>query len=67
MWHFDAGSGAVHPINIACRSTGHQSARTERRRLRSAGFTQIELIATSERGRPILHCRKASSEYGRSR
>jgi predicted Ser/Thr protein kinase len=41
---------------------GHQSARTERRRLRSAGFTQIELIATSERGRPILHCRKAPSE-----
>ncbi|MCE3249917.1 MAG: Protein kinase domain, partial [Geminicoccaceae bacterium] len=37
---------------------GHQSARTERRRLRAAGFTRIELVATSERGRPILHCRK---------
>ena len=38
---------------------GHDSARTERRRLRKAGFTRIELVATSERGRPILHCRKA--------
>jgi predicted RNA methylase/predicted Ser/Thr protein kinase len=37
---------------------GHDSARTERRRLHAAGFTRIELVATSERGRPILHCRK---------
>jgi predicted Ser/Thr protein kinase len=37
---------------------GHDSARTEWRRLRRAGFEQITLAATSERGRPILHCRK---------
>jgi SAM-dependent methyltransferase/predicted Ser/Thr protein kinase len=36
---------------------GHDSALVERRRLRAAGFTTIELVATSERGRPILHCR----------
>ena len=38
---------------------GHDSAATERRRLRAAGFTRIELVATSERGRPVLHCRKS--------
>jgi hypothetical protein len=37
---------------------GHDSSRTERRRLRQAGFTEIDLIDTSERGRPILHARK---------
>ncbi len=37
---------------------GHESARTERRRLAAAGFTAIELIHSSERGRPVLHCRK---------
>ena len=37
---------------------GHASARTEWRRLRAAGFETITLIATSERGRAILHCRK---------
>jgi len=37
---------------------GHDSALVERRRLRAAGFTTIELVATSERGRPILHGRK---------
>jgi SAM-dependent methyltransferase/predicted Ser/Thr protein kinase len=37
---------------------GHDSARTERRRLAAAGFTAIELIYSSERGRPVLHCRK---------
>ncbi len=37
---------------------GHDSARTERRRLRAAGFDQIVLVDTSERGRPILHCRR---------
>jgi predicted Ser/Thr protein kinase/SAM-dependent methyltransferase len=37
---------------------GHDSARTEARRLRGAGFGSIRLVATSERGRPILHCRK---------
>jgi len=37
---------------------GHDSALVERRRLRAAGFTTVELVATSERGRPILHARK---------
>jgi predicted nicotinamide N-methyase len=37
---------------------GHDSSRTERRRLRQAGFTEIELVDTSERGRPILRARK---------
>ena len=37
---------------------GHDSSRTERRRLRQAGFTEIDLIDTSERGRPILRARK---------
>jgi SAM-dependent methyltransferase/predicted Ser/Thr protein kinase len=37
---------------------GHASARTEWRRLRAAGFETITLIATSERGRAILHCRR---------
>jgi hypothetical protein len=37
---------------------GHDSSRTERRRLRQAGFTEIDLIDTSERGRPILLARK---------
>ena len=37
---------------------GHDCALVERRRLRAAGFTTIELVATSGRGRPILHGRK---------
>jgi hypothetical protein len=37
---------------------GHDSVRVERRRLRAAGFTALELIATSERGRPVFRCRK---------
>jgi SAM-dependent methyltransferase len=37
---------------------GHDSTRTERRRLRAAGFAEVALVATSERGRPILHCRR---------
>ncbi|MGH6913830.1 MAG: methyltransferase, partial [Geminicoccales bacterium] len=37
---------------------GHDSARSECRRLRAAGYQSIRLVATSERGRPILHCRK---------
>ncbi len=40
---------------------GHDSARTERRRLAAAGFTAIELVHSSERGRPVLHCRKGPS------
>jgi predicted Ser/Thr protein kinase/SAM-dependent methyltransferase len=39
---------------------GHDSARTERRRLAAAGFTAIELVRSSERGRPVLHCRKGA-------
>ena len=37
---------------------GHDSSRTERSRLRQAGFTEIDLVDTSERGRPILRARK---------
>ena len=37
---------------------GHDSARTERRRLCEAGFTAVDLIDTSERGRPLLLARK---------
>ena len=37
---------------------GHDSGRTEWRRLRNAGFGEITLVDTSERGRPILHCRR---------
>jgi predicted Ser/Thr protein kinase len=37
---------------------GHDSSRTERRRLLQAGFTEIELVDTSERGRPLLRARK---------
>ena len=39
---------------------GHDSARAEARRLRAAGFGSIRLVATSERRRPILHCRKGN-------
>jgi hypothetical protein len=38
---------------------GHDSSRTERARLREAGFPEIELVDTSERGRPILRARKS--------
>jgi hypothetical protein len=37
---------------------GHDSSRTERSRLRQAGFSEIELVDTSERGRPILRARR---------
>ena len=37
---------------------GHDNSRTERSRLRQAGFTEIDLVDTSERGRPILRARK---------
>jgi hypothetical protein len=37
---------------------GHDSSRTERDRLRRAGFAEIDLVDTSERGRPILVARK---------
>jgi SAM-dependent methyltransferase len=37
---------------------GHDSSRLERERLRRAGFAAIDLIDTSERGRPILLARK---------
>ena len=37
---------------------GHDSSRTERQRLLQAGFTEIDLVDTSERGRPLLRARK---------
>ncbi|HEX6110738.1 MAG TPA: methyltransferase [Geminicoccaceae bacterium] len=37
---------------------GHDSSRTERQRLLRAGFTEIDLVDTSERGRPLLLARK---------
>jgi trans-aconitate methyltransferase len=37
---------------------GHDSSRIERARLREAGFTEIDLVDTSERGRPILLARR---------
>ena len=37
---------------------GHDSASAERRRLRQAGFAAVDLIDTSERGRPLLLARK---------
>jgi hypothetical protein len=37
---------------------GHDSSRVERGRLRQAGFTEIDLVDTSERGRAILRGRK---------
>jgi Phosphotransferase enzyme family len=37
---------------------GHDSSSTERRRLLQAGFTEIDLVDTSERGRPLLLARK---------
>jgi SAM-dependent methyltransferase len=37
---------------------GHGSSRIERCRLRQAGFTEIDLVDTSERGRAILRARK---------
>jgi predicted Ser/Thr protein kinase len=37
---------------------GHDSGGTERRRLMQAGFTEIDLVDTSERGRPLLLARK---------
>jgi hypothetical protein len=36
---------------------GHDSSWTERQRLRQAGFTEIDLVDTSERGRPLLLAR----------
>jgi SAM-dependent methyltransferase len=37
---------------------GHDGAPVERARLQRAGFVAIDLVATSERGRPVFHCRK---------
>jgi hypothetical protein len=42
---------------------GHDSSQIERERLRRAGFAEVDLVDTSERGRPILLARKA---YGRA-
>ena len=40
---------------------GHDSSRTERNRLRQVGFTEIELVDTSERGRPLLRAQAPAS------
>jgi Phosphotransferase enzyme family len=37
---------------------GHESSLVERERLRQAGFAEVDLVDTSERGRPILVARK---------
>ena len=37
---------------------GHDSSRIERDRLRRAGFAEVDLVDTSERGRPILAARR---------
>jgi hypothetical protein len=37
---------------------GHDSAQVESERFREVGFTHVDLIATSERGRPVLVARK---------
>ncbi len=37
---------------------GHDSAEVESGRFRAVGFTRIDVIATSERGRPVLVARK---------
>lgn len=37
---------------------GHDSVETESARFRKVGFTNIRLITTTERKRPVLHCRK---------
>jgi hypothetical protein len=37
---------------------GHDSSRIERERLHQAGFAEVDLVDTSERGRPILLARK---------
>jgi SAM-dependent methyltransferase len=37
---------------------GHDSSGVERERLREAGFAEVDLVDTSERGRPILLARK---------
>lgn len=38
---------------------GHDSVEVESQRLRAVGFDQIRLITTTERKRPVLHCRKS--------
>jgi len=37
---------------------GHDSASTERKKLRNAGFREIQLVTFSERDRPVFRCRK---------
>lgn len=37
---------------------GHHSSAFETRRLRATGFGDVQLVDTSERGRPVLLCRK---------
>jgi predicted Ser/Thr protein kinase len=38
---------------------GHESRSVAEARFRAAGFSRIELLGQSERGRPLLRCRKA--------
>lgn len=42
---------------------GHDSEEIERNRLAQHGFSEIRLMAISERGRPILHGRKPTNIY----
>jgi len=42
---------------------GHDSIEIETERFRRVGFQHVDLIALSERGRPILYCHKAVSEF----
>ncbi|MCC6503774.1 MAG: hypothetical protein IT362_11665 [Deltaproteobacteria bacterium] len=37
---------------------GHDSVEIESERFRKAGFKDIRLVTTTERSRPVLHCRK---------
>jgi len=37
---------------------GHDSARMETKRLRNAGFEEVQLLTFSERDRPVFRCRK---------
>lgn len=41
---------------------GHETAAIEARRFRDVGLQWIEMVGVSERGRPILHCRKRAPE-----
>lgn len=42
---------------------GHDELATETERLRSVGFTDIEVVGRSERGRYVLHCRNTRWQH----